>query len=161
MAKALTVLMPVLALGLACAGSELATRKPRELRLKPGDGVKQPTPGDLGKVFHNVDEAALAACDWLWKNKPGAHVVEYCGVIFQDVQGIKAGLPVPNGNTGNCTIPLEPPGTTSRGDYHSHLVTEEFSDVDTNTRDELAHYLCSPSGGVLKFIAGQGTERLR
>jgi len=108
------------------------------------------TTGHLGIIFKTVDEAALAACAYVRKNKPMATEYEYCGVIYRDVEGIKAGLPMTDEKATRCERPLEPPGTTPEAGYHNHLQTSEFSSYDRRLITPLALYLCTPSGLVKK-----------
>jgi hypothetical protein len=129
--------------------------------FEPRDAIRDLTPADLGRTFSTTDEAAIAACEWLWANEPKATEWEYCGVIYRDGAGIKAGLPVTKQRPGKCTIPLEPPGTSLEGSYHNHRLTEVFSEMDLNTAIRLAQYLCTPKKQVLKHQPGREVERLK
>lgn len=79
---------------------------PRSLRP---DVVAKPTRGRLGIIFKTVDEAAVGACNYIWRNEPRATEREFCGVIYRDSEGIKAGLPEMAEAT-YCKMPLVPPG---------------------------------------------------
>jgi len=129
-----------------CAGSDLD--------LQPKAKAK-PSRGDLGVTFKTVDEAAKAGCAYIWNHEPGAMDREFCGAIWRDAEGIKAGLPEP-GTATHCKRPLDPPGTTPEGGYHGHLRTSDFSRWDRLYATELARYLCTPGGVVLKMTA-EGT----
>lgn len=135
-------------LTMSCADPAVNARRPGILKLNPADAIQVPTPGDLGRIFASVDEAAIAACEWLWEHEPAARQAEFCGVIFQGVDGLRAGLPVTRGNPGTCTTPLVPPNTKLAGKFHNHLLTEDFSEIDRQTRLAVAQYLWSPSKGV-------------
>jgi len=127
----------------------------------PKDAVRPETTGSTGKLFTSGDEAATQACAWLWTNIPKARQWEYCGAIYQDPEGIKAGIPVTRQQPGKCTVPLEPSGTKMVGEYHNHRLTEVFSEVDVPSKWAIGHYLCTPSGGVLKYTAEEGTVKLK
>jgi len=111
-------------------------------------------------IFRSADEAAVAACAWVWKNKPDATRWEYCGVIFRDAEGIKAGLPETYESASYCKGPQEPEGAIAEAGYHNHLWTEEFSGEDRNLAGELARYLCTP-GRHVKKMTSRGTEVIR
>jgi len=85
---------------------------------------------------------------------------EYCGVIYRDAEGIKAGLPETYGLTNYCKRPVEPPGTELQAGYHNHRETEWFSREDRALAGEVARYLCTPSGHVLKMTS-EGTVIVR
>ena len=127
----------------------------------PKDAVRPPTTGSTGKVFATGDDAAMHACEWLWTNIPKARQWEFCGAIYQDPEGIKVGLPETREQPGKCTVSLEPPGTKMVGEYHNHRFTEVFSEVDLPTKWAIGHYLCTPSGGVLKYTLGEGAVKLK
>lgn len=125
---------------------------PESYRLPPIQDPTQPvTQGDTGKVYSNVDAAAIDACTFLWKNYPEARKWEMAGCMYQDPQGIKAGLPETKRLVSYCITPRPPPGTLLVGEYHGHLLTEDFSEIDLNTNLKVPSYLCTPSGGVLKY----------
>jgi hypothetical protein len=128
----------VLTVALGCAGT-VEPRVGQERKL---------TRGDLGLLFATLDEAAKAGCAYIWKNEWRAPRIEYCGVIYRDAEGIKAGLPETVGNAGNCILPLEPPGTEAEASYHNHKQSEEFSEPDRQNPTILSVYLCTPSGLV-------------
>src|SRR4051812_39620009 len=88
------------------------------------------TRGDLGVVFETADEAAKAGCTYIWKHEWRATRIEYCGVIYRDTEGIKAGFPETNWEAGRCSCPFEPPETTAKACYHNHKQSEEFSYAD-------------------------------
>src|SRR5687767_6349370 len=98
--------------------------------FEPSDAIRDATPGHLGRTFSSTDEAAIAACEWLWSNEPLAAQWEFCGVVYRDADGIKAGQPVTKQRPGKCTIPLEPPGTSLEASYHNHRLTNVFSEMD-------------------------------
>jgi len=128
------LIVPLL-LGVGCIG----------MRAEPR---RKPTPGHLGIIFKTVDEAAKAACAYVWKHEHRATRIEFCGVIYRDAEGIKAGLPVTNDEAGRCTGPFEPEGTEAEASYHNHKETEEFSFHDRTNPTLLSMYLCTPSGLV-------------
>jgi len=134
----------LLLLALGCAGPDLRgqTGLPRRT-----------TRGDLGITFKTVDEAARAGCEYIWKHEPKAAELEYCGAIYRDAEGIKCGLPETSGSATRCRRPLDPPGTTPEGGYHDHRQTSTFSPDDRRQATELARYLCTPGGVVLKMTA--------
>jgi len=121
-----------------------------------GAGLHKRTRGHLGVIFKTVDEAARAACEYVWKNHPRATRIEYCGVIFRDAEGIKAGLPETNDLPGRCYRPLEPEGTTAEAGYHNHKQTDDFSAEDKSIVTELSLYLCTPEG-LVKRLTPEGT----
>jgi hypothetical protein len=45
--------------------------------------------------------------------------------------------------------------------YHNHLLTEDFSNVDLPTAWAIGHYLCAPSGSVLRHTIQEGTVKIR
>jgi hypothetical protein len=155
------VLVLFLCIASACKAPATTTRRPGIAVLDTKDAVRVLTPGDLGRTFETTDEAAVAVCNWLWQNEPNAKHWEFCGVIFRDAQGLKAGLPVTGRRSGRCTLPFEPENATTEGTYHSHLATNEFSVIDLQTSWKVAHYLCAPDGTVLKYQVGRGTERVK
>lgn len=118
--------------------------------LRPGVRQK-PTRGDLGIVFKTVDEAALSGCAYIWKNEPRATRYEYCGVIYRDAEGIKAGLPETSDMQGYCKGPSEPPGTDPQAGYHNHHDRGDFSRDDRKRVTGLTRYLCTPSGLVMRM----------
>lgn len=116
------------------------------------------TRGDLGIIFKTEDEAALAACAHVWKSEPRAVEIEFCGVIYRDSEGIKAGLPVTYGRPTNCRRPVEPPGTEAKAGYHNHRVSSifsipdrEYGAADPAYATPLARYLCAPNQQVLRM----------
>ena len=141
-------IMPwALLLTLGCAGTDAA---------RGGTELHKRTRGHLGIIFKTVDEAARAACEYVWKYHPRASRVEYCGVIYRDAEGIKAGLPETNDLSGHCFIPIEPEGATAEAGYHNHKQTEDFSARDKKSDTTLALYLCTPEG-VVKRLTPEGT----
>jgi len=134
---------------LGCAGPQPGIRAEQDRKL---------TRGDLGVVFNTEDEAALAACAYLWKTEPRTVKWEFCGVIYRDSEGIKAGLPETNRLATYCRRPLEPPGSEEMAGYHNHRQSSDFSPEDrTYGATEpgyaipLARYLCVPNGLVLRM----------
>jgi hypothetical protein len=139
----------LIVLALGCAG----------VPERPGP-LHKPTRGDLGVLFQTVDEAALAGCDYIWRHYPLALHKEYCGVIYRDAEGIKAGLPETNDRAGYCYRPIEPTGTEAEAGYHNHKDTPEFSYDDRNNPTPLSMYLCTPSG-IVKRRTAEGTVIVR
>jgi hypothetical protein len=127
----------------------------RPAALSPRTAAK-PTRGDLGIAFKTVDEAALAGCAYLWKHEPRATRFEYCGAIYRDREGIKAGLPETYNNPTGCSRPLDPPGTVSEAGFHNHRQSEEFSYDDRVNSTLLGMYLCTPIG-LVKRRTPEGT----
>jgi len=107
-------------------------------------------------VFSTVDEAAKAGCAYIWNREWRAKRIEYCGVIYRDTQGIKAGLPETNWEEGHCLCPFEPPGTEAEACYHNHKQSEDFSFADRTNPTLLLVYLCTPEGFV-KLRTPEGT----
>lgn len=140
----LLTLLPLVAFG--CARPEA---------LRPAT-ERKPTRGDLGITFKTVDEAALAGCAYLWKHEPQATRFEYCGAIYRDREGIKAGLPETYNNPTGCTRPLAPPGTAPEAGFHNHRQSEEFSYDDRKNPTLLGMYLCTPIG-LVKRRTPEGT----
>jgi hypothetical protein len=139
----------VLLFALGCAGVDPGVR--------PGV-ARRATRGDLGLIFKTEDAAALAACDYLWKNEPRATKFEYCGVIYRDPEGLKAGLPETDRQPTDCRRPLEPSGTEAKAGYHNHRQSSDFSSKDRmygatepGYATPLARYLCAPNGLVLRM----------
>ena len=137
------------ALVLGCAGPQPGVRL---------EGGRKATRGDLGIVFNTEDEAALAACAYLWRTEPQAVRWEFCGVIYRDSDGIKAGLPETDRQATNCRRPLKPPGTEEMAGYHNHRQSSDFSPEDRKYGEAqpgyaipLARYLCVPNGLVLRM----------
>lgn len=118
--------------------------------IRPG-AVSKPTRGDLGLTFKTDDQAAVAACAYLWKSEPKATRREFCGVIYRDSDGIKAGLPEIADET-YCIGPLPPPGTTPEAGYHNHTRRSDFSWYDRKYATALGRYLCAPNGLVMKLV---------
>lgn len=134
---------------LGCAGPQPGVRAEQDRKL---------TRGDLGVVFKTEDEAALAACAYLWRNEPRATAIEYCGVIYRDSEGIKAGLPETDRNPTDCLRPLEPPGTEAMAGYHNHRQSSDFSSKDRKYGATepgyaipLARYLCALNRLVVRM----------
>jgi hypothetical protein len=95
-----------------------------QLRLVPEDKTRPATRGDLGVIYESADSAAIAACEWLWANVP---MRESSNIAALSSTIIKA------------------------GNYHNHLVNEDFSDVDRHSGLAVAQYLCTPSRRVKKL----------
>jgi hypothetical protein len=131
---------------LGCAGPAVSS---------PGPATKA-TRGDLGTAFRTADEAALAGCAYLWAHEPRATRVEYCGAIYRDSEGIKAGLPETNNKPTGCFRPLDPPGTIAEAGYHNHRQSEDFSREDRRNTTLLGMYLCTPLG-LVKRRTPEGT----
>lgn len=136
----------VLLFALGCAGPAVQ-----------GSGVAtNVTRGDLGVTFQTVDEAALAGCAYLWAHEPQATRVEYCGAIYRDSEGIKAGLPETNNKATGCYRPLDPPGAIPEAGYHNHRQSEDLSPEDRKNSTLLGMYLCTPIG-LVKRRTPEGT----
>jgi hypothetical protein len=123
--------------------------------LRP-DVVPSQTRGDLGRTFKSVDEAAIAGCAYIWDHEPKATRREFCGAIYRDREGIRAGLPE-IGEEGYCRRPLDPPGTSPESGYHNHKQTPGFSWYDKKYASQLGRYLCAP-GGLVKKLMPDGGE---
>jgi hypothetical protein len=135
-----------LLLALGCAGP-----------AGPSPGIAMNTTrGDLGVTFKTADEAALAGCAYLWAHEPQATRVEYCGAIYRDSEGIRAGLPETNNKATGCFRPLDPPGTIAEAGYHNHRQSEDFSFDDRKNTTVLGMYLCTPIG-LVKRRTPEGT----
>lgn len=118
------------------------------------------TTGDIGEAFATVDEAAMAACQWLWKNVTDARRVEFAGCLYRTLAGeIRAGLPATKDDPGFCLTPLPPAGTQFVGDYHNHTTALSFSALDLNTKQKTPFYLCVPDESVLKHDPATGVTR--
>jgi hypothetical protein len=114
------------------------------------------TRGDLGVTFKTVDEAALAGCAYLWAHEPQAIRFEYCGAIYRDGEGIKAGLPETDNKPTGCYRPQDPPGAVPEAGYHNHRQSEDFSFDDRKNATLLGMYLCTPIG-LVKRRTPEGT----
>jgi len=137
-----------------------------------GSGVQSPEPSpvpyarDAGVSQSELDEAAVAACKWLWDNVPEAKTWEHCGVLFMDEagQGVRVGLPERGKFPYQC-LPADPPqGTVLLGRYHNHRFGAEPSSTDrriARSEPSLGHYLCGPSGIVRRFSAKEGMVNVR
>lgn len=126
---------------------------------EPAGAARSLLPPDLSieQVFVTDDEAAKAACAWLWRNEPKALQFEYCGFVFRVEGGFTVSVPVTIREATKCPRPvLGPPGATVAGWYHSHRITGEFSGPDKSHGFAIATYLCAPSGLVKKLTA-EGT----
>lgn len=147
------VRMGAVALGFAMAScaSERRAREPA------GTGPSLlPPDRSIQQVFKSDDEAAKAACTWLWRNEPKAKRFEYCGFIVRDSEGIKATLPETTRREGQCNRPDDPPGVTVDGWYHSHRWTSDFSWWDKQHGLAIGLYLCAP-GELVKKLTSEGT----
>jgi len=122
--------------------------------------------GDAGACQADVDEAAVAACGWLWENRPEAKEWEYCGVLYLDEKtgDILVGLPERGSRPWQC-FPADPPaGTILLGRYHNHRFTLEPSSVDRRiaaAEPQLSNYVCGPSGAVRRFGPREGSVNVR
>jgi len=111
----------------------------------------------LEQVFRTDDEAAKAACRWLWENEPKAREFEYCGFILLAPDGYKATVPMTRREQSRCPRPSQgPPGETVAGWYHSHRVLNEFSPTDRSHGLAIALYLCAPNE-LVKKLTPEGT----
>jgi hypothetical protein len=118
------------------------------------------TTGDIGEAYPSVDDAAIAACRWLWKNVPEARRAEFAGCLYRTSAGeIRVGLPATKGDPGFCMTPRPPAGTELVGDYHNHTTVLTFSELDLNTRQRTPFYLCVPDESVLKHDPTTGNTR--
>jgi hypothetical protein len=122
--------------------------------------------GDTGVSYSDLDEAAVAACQWIWSHKPEARTHEYCGVLYRDGNGdgIHVGLPQPGKKAYSC-LPSDPPEpAVMLGRYHNHRFGAEPSGRDRDIAKalpSLGHYLCGPSGIVRRISAKEGTVNVR
>ena len=128
-----------------------ATKKTRYPREVP----RLVTTGALAGVFQTTDEAALVACEHL-KSIPLSRTFEFAGTLYRDDAGIRIGTPETIGDPEWSYTPEPPVGTILVGDYHGHTTDEMFSDTDKNTRRKTPIYLCTPSGGVLRYTPEDG-----
>lgn len=117
------------------------------------------TRGRLDGVFSSVDEAAAAACAWLWLHVPEAKRFEYAGCLYRTPEGIYAGLPETKRDLGFCVPPRPPAGAALVGDYHGHTTRVTFSPSDLNTKQKTPLYLCAPDGSVLKHDPQSGLTK--
>jgi len=116
-----------------------------------------PADHSIEQVFGSDDEAAKAACAWLWKNEPKALQFEYCGYIFRLEAGFTASVPETVREATQCPRPMPgPPGATVAGWYHSHRITSDFSGPDKSHGLAIATYLCAPTG-LVKKLTPEGT----
>lgn len=120
---------------------------------------------DTGTSYPELNEAAKAACKYIWDHEPSALRFEYCGVLFRDQAGeIRVGLPMTQRDPTHCW-PDEPAGNVELlGRYHSHRINAEPSIDDRRIAQgypTLGHYLCSPSGMVRRFSVTEGTVIVR
>jgi proteasome lid subunit RPN8/RPN11 len=143
--------------GIACVACAAAPPTPQ---------AHSPSP-DLGIAFNELNEAAKAGCEWLWKHEPNAQRWEYCGALYKDKDGIRVTRPM-TVYGGSCGSPRGPPhvpeGTQLLGKYHSHRLTPEPSFQDRQIAaayPSLGHFLCAPSGIVRRFSAAEGTVIVR
>ncbi|HEY8206027.1 MAG TPA: hypothetical protein VIG99_01005 [Myxococcaceae bacterium] len=140
----------VYAAGLAIAGCSTSQRV-------------APSGPDTGVAFTELNEAAKAACQWIWDHEPKAQIWEYCGTLYEGEGGIRVGLPITQ-NGGKCGTaygpPLPPDGAKLLGRYHSHRFTAEPSIRDLTIAERyptIGHFLCAPSRIVRRFGTKEGT----
>src|SRR5687768_12535924 len=90
--------------------------------------------GDIGTTFTELNEAAKAACKWIWDRAPYRDRYEYCGAIYRDADGIRVGLPMTEKRPTRCGSPSgppeAPPDTLLLAKYHSHRILQEPSSRD-------------------------------
>lgn len=144
-------------MGLLCAGCAPGRTAGRE---RAGTGLSLlPPDRSLEQVFKTDDEAAKAACAWLWKNELKAQEFEYCGFILLEAGGYKATVPMTIHEPTRCPRPTPgPPGET--GWYHSHRAGTEFSGPDKSHGFAIATYLCAPNR-MVKKLTPEGTVIVR
>lgn len=117
--------------------------------------------GDIGRTFATVDEAALAACDYIWANHPLRVKYEHGTCIYTENKLIKVALPETVYDPGFCRTPEPPLGAILVGEVHSHTSREAFSDTDTTTRRKIPQYICTPSGAVYRREVSGEITRLK
>lgn len=122
--------------------------------------------GDTGASYSELDEAAVAACQWLWSHEPDAKTHEYCGVLYRDgnEDEIHVGLPERGDQAYSCLPSAPPKSAVMLGRYHNHRFGAEPSGPDraiARALPALGHYLCGPSGIVRRISAKEGTVNVR
>ena len=112
---------------------------------------------DIGITFEDLNEAAKAACQWIWDHEPKAQKWEYCGALYEGEDGIRVTIPITMYG-GTCGSPAGPPhapeGTLLLGKYHSHRFEPEPSGGDLRIAKKypsLGLFLCAPSRIVRRF----------